>query len=70
MEFHNFEIFDDRYLVFRHDRNYRELNCQRGGGVLVAAQKSLEASLILTTHEVQYEDVWIKAKHGNTSLVV
>lgn len=52
------ELFDDRYLIWRRDRNYSETNQSLGGGVLIAVRRHLPA-------EVRYEwcssaeDIWI-----------
>ena len=68
--FFNAELFDPRYSVFRRDRNYLELDSQRGGGVLVAVSSELNASLILTSICNAYEDLWIQLDTAGTKLVI
>lgn len=37
------ELFDDRYLVWRRDRNYASTGQSLGGGVLIAVRRELVA---------------------------
>lgn len=62
------ELFDDRYVVFRHDRDYLATQQKYGGGVLIATRKEL-----ITTPQPTFcssaEDLWITLKvkgHGKT----
>lgn len=54
----NSELFDDRYIVWRRDRNYSMTGQSRGGGVLIAVRKDLEIR-----SQPEYlssaEDLWI-----------
>lgn len=38
------ELFDDRYIVWRRDRDYAVTGQSRGGGVLIAVRKDLNAT--------------------------
>lgn len=48
------ELFDDRYVVFRRDRQ------SRGGGVLVAVKNCYECTGIATFANIRAECVWVK----------
>lgn len=37
------EIFDNRYVIWRRDRNYSQTQQTRGGGVLLAVRRDLMA---------------------------
>lgn len=68
--FFDSEIFDGQYTVFRRDRNYAELNCQRGGGVLIATISPISASIIQTPVANNYEDMWIELRFAETKMIV
>lgn len=65
------ELFDNRYVVCRRDRDYAHTGQGRGGGVLVAARKDL-----FVTPQSQFcssaEDIWIsialKSKNVKTPI--
>ena len=40
------KLFDDRYVVFRHDRDLAGLGVSRGGGVILAVKRELKATPI------------------------
>ncbi|GBO02461.1 hypothetical protein AVEN_180468-1 [Araneus ventricosus] len=42
----SYDLFDDRYLVSRKDRDSSTNSCKRGGGVIVAIKKNISASQI------------------------
>lgn len=65
------ELFDDRYLVYRSDRNLRSTDKSDGGGVLIAVKKTLLSSRISACNADQCDDVWVKITlNDNTSLVI
>ena len=40
------ELFDlNQYNIFRKDRNFKRCNCERGGGVLLAVDRSIPATI-------------------------
>lgn len=55
---HNSEIFDDRYIVWRNDRNYKRTAQTKGGGVLIAVRREL-ASTSPTEWHSSAEDLWV-----------
>ena len=58
-EFLNSDLFDDRYEVFRKDRDFQQTGLSRGGGVLIAAKKYLKAKLVSHFYYAG-ESIWIK----------
>ena len=52
------DLLDDRYIVFRKDRDSTTSSCKRGGGVLVAVKKCFSATLI-TANDMGLECLWI-----------
>ncbi|XP_026744752.1 uncharacterized protein LOC113506092 [Trichoplusia ni] len=63
----NSELFDNRYIVWRRDRDYGSTGQTRGGGVLIATRRDLS-----TIHQPLFqstaEDLWltIRLKNLNT----
>ncbi|GBM51289.1 hypothetical protein AVEN_164371-1 [Araneus ventricosus] len=55
------DLFDDRYLVFRKDRDSSTSYCKRGGGVIVAIKKNVSASQIHVPL-INLECIWISVK--------
>lgn len=53
------EIFDDRYLVWRRDRNYSRTGQTRGGGVLIAVKKDFVVDGYKDWCS-SAEDVWVE----------
>lgn len=49
------ELFDDRYIVYRRDRNNSKKD---GGGVLIAVLKSIKSKRLIQW-ESQCEDLWL-----------
>ena len=37
---HNSEISNNNYTIYRSDRKYSDVHCQRGGGVLLAVKSN------------------------------
>lgn len=55
---HNGELFDERYNVFRRDRQDSCSRKEQGGGVLIAVNKHI--NVVRQTHwESDLEDVWL-----------
>lgn len=54
----NNELFDDRYIVWRRDRNYDELDQLKGGGVLIAIRRELAAE-VRSDWSSSAEDLWV-----------
>ncbi|XP_077300450.1 uncharacterized protein LOC143921156 [Arctopsyche grandis] len=52
------KLFDERYIVWRRDRNYVRLNQKRGGGCLVATKRELGVVPRPEWHS-SVEDMWI-----------
>lgn len=52
------ELFDDRYIVFRRDRNYGSTEQGRGGGVLLAVRRELVAEF-RGEWSLSAEDLWV-----------
>lgn len=64
------EIFDSRFNVFRRDRNYDELDCQRGGGVLIATSNIFQASVVDTPVNLAFEDVWVSLLFNQIKVII
>ncbi len=64
---HSGELFDDRYVIYRKDRDYEGLNQERGGGVLIAIKWDIfsERVLSLETDDKCKEDLWVKLRLNN-----
>lgn len=52
------ELFDDRYIVWRRDRNYQLTQVKYGGGVLLATHRRLTAVERPEWHS-SAEDIWV-----------
>lgn len=65
----NHEIFDKRYQVFRRDRGEFSSNKSDGGGVLIAAKKSLKISHNTEWNNRSTEDVWITFKENHSKKI-
>lgn len=59
------ELFDDRYIVYRRDRETSVLNNSKksGGGVLIAVSNKW-ISHRLTDWESEHEDLWVSIEYG------
>ncbi|XP_031357874.1 uncharacterized protein LOC116181632 [Photinus pyralis] len=66
--FHDAEFFSNQYAVFRNDRNYKETNCERGGGVLIAVRLDLKAEQL--EFESKQNEMWVKFKLKNTTYII
>ncbi|GBN82678.1 hypothetical protein AVEN_241781-1 [Araneus ventricosus] len=66
----SWNLFDDRYLVYRKDRGSSANSNRRGGGVLVAIKKCI-SSLKLEVPGLDLEAIWISVKlnHGEKMLL-
>lgn len=69
----NTELFDDRYLVFRRDRDYERTGQSRGGGVLIAVNHNLSA-VLQPEWNSSAEDLWVtvmlKDNHLKSSIKI
>lgn len=63
------EAIDNRYDVFRCDRNYSKTNSEMGGGVLIAVKKNLQNTK-LEDLECNSENSWVKIKLMNGHCLV
>jgi Reverse transcriptase (RNA-dependent DNA polymerase) len=66
--FYNGEIFDDRYIVFRRDRNENTSAKKDGGGVLIAVMKKLNVCEVDVLHNECLEHVWLKIAFSKKNL--
>lgn len=57
--FQNEEIFGDKWLVYRQDRNYAATNTSRGGGVLIAVHHTLASDEIKSARNKNCEMVFV-----------
>lgn len=62
------ELFDDRYVIFRRDRESTKSLSKEGGGVLAAVSKKLIVSR-KTEWESDNEDLWLVIKSRFNSLI-
>lgn len=58
------ELFDDRYIVFRRDRQYSATQQVNGGGVLIAVHRKL-ASASCPEWSSSAEDIWVTVTYKN-----
>lgn len=58
------ELFDERYIVYRSDRDQSLSDKKDGGGCLIAVKKTL-CSRRVSNWELSKEDVWISVEHMN-----
>lgn len=63
----NSEFFDERYIVWRRDRDYVLTGQTRGGGVLIATRRELSVICQPNFHSTA-EDLWlsVRVKNSNT----
>lgn len=68
------ELFNDEYVVFRCDRNFRESEISRGGGVLVAARSNFSSSRLdfsyITNLIHSIEIVGLKIDCSHSSIII
>lgn len=57
----NTELFDERYIVWRRDRDYSLTGQSRGGGVLIATRKDLVVRSEPLFHSTA-EDLWLSMR--------
>ncbi|CAH2109299.1 unnamed protein product [Euphydryas editha] len=59
------ELFNDRYVVYRRDREVSDFHCTKeGGSVLIAVLKSLK-SIRNKSLESGCEDIWVTVEIGD-----
>ncbi|CAG9107106.1 unnamed protein product [Plutella xylostella] len=59
------ELFDERYCVWRRDRDYAATGQTRGGGVMIAAKSELHASRRVE-YQSSAEDIWVTIRSPDT----
>lgn len=57
------ELFDDRYIVYRNDRDNAAINKGDGGGCLIAIKSNLFSKRIVS-YELE-NDIWVSIEHVN-----
>jgi hypothetical protein len=62
------EVLDDRYVVYRNDRNVNNSGKSIGGGVLIAVKKFLTSNRLSDSNS-SLEDVWISLQCCDNSFV-
>lgn len=67
-DFDNCDIIDDRYIIFRQDRDY-STGMSRGGGVLIAAKRSLRPKFIVQCNHVA-EYVFVSITLDNMEKII
>jgi hypothetical protein len=65
---YNEEIFDNRFIVYRCDRNSANSTKKDGGGVLMAVNKRLNSELISVVNGDYVEQLWVKIVVGSSSM--
>jgi hypothetical protein len=55
--FHDEELFDNRYFVFRCDRSAASSSKKSGGGVLIAVKHDFDVDVISTKHGLRIKQV-------------
>lgn len=66
------ELFDDRFLVVRKDRDYSLSNSMKGGGCAIAFKKNLNVRHLPefeTTGLDKLEDLWIQVRLPNNRMI-
>lgn len=67
--FHNAELFDHRYTVFRRDRSQLTSHKKGGGGALIAVKTSISPKIsILSNYHSSAEDLWVSLVFGTTKI--
>lgn len=67
--FSNSEIIDDRYVIYRRDRDLQTSSKERGGGVLIAVLRSL-LSYELLLPNIGVEEVWVVIRVADFKLLL
>jgi hypothetical protein len=63
------ELFDDRYIIYRRDRDAVATNKCQGGGVLIACKKSIISERKFEL-ETSLEDIWVCLRLFNLNLFI
>jgi ribonucleases P/MRP protein subunit RPP40 len=63
------ELFDDRYIVYRSDRDFANDNRVDGGGSLIAVKKKFSSTRLMS-YECVNNDVWISLKLQNSTCLL
>lgn len=67
-EYHDSELFNDDYIVYRLDRDFTKTSKLDGGGCIIAI-KAKFYSTRMTNWECSTEDLWIGVDHQNDTNV-
>lgn len=62
------ELLDDRYVIYRFDRNFNTSAKKDGGGVLIACKRNLDSHEL--TFNSQLGELWVKIKVGGKCFYV
>lgn len=65
--FFSSELFDDRYVVYRKDRDFSKTKKQDGGGVILCVKKSLATERVYCLEAEGNESLWVKVHLGRNS---
>jgi hypothetical protein len=65
--FHDEELFDDRYFVFRCDRSAASSTKKSGRGVLIAVKRDFDVDVIFTGHSLRIEHECVRVKSSEYS---
>lgn len=60
------EFFDDRYVVYRDDRDSLITKKSRGGGCLIAVKRNISSKRI-DSFELGQDDIWVSVSHADNS---
>lgn len=67
--FSNSEVCDERYILYRADRDLERLNLTKGGGVLLAVKNSFNSVVVLKITK-NYDAVVVKIREVNLFIAV
>lgn len=62
------ELFDDRYIVYRKDRDFTKTGKKRGGGVLTAVHKKFKSKLLSV--DTDLEAVFIEINISGNKIIL
>lgn len=65
--YYSAEVLDDRYIIYRADRDPLMSSKRRGGGVLIAVLKTLYSYQLKCSSSC--EEIWVKLKVDSTELI-
>lgn len=68
--FSNSELCDNRYVIYRNDKDYVSSNVNRGGGVLLCAKKKYKPTFVAKSNSIDFQWLCIKIKLENNTEVL